>query len=196
MRSRNYIKGGFVYIMKNSNNEFKIGSTNNVKNRLSNIKCGCPSVELLFKSDVLSNRVQVESAIHKELKSYNSGGEWFNCSEGTAVSVVTGLISSIGIVINKGQTVDLEEFESDLEWSKIQATGVLCKSHSDRHRYIIDRYMSYLEVRCLRQLSWFTSLSPSEQFLQAATVLAATFISKEKELIDKVQGKLNFNGEK
>ncbi len=186
MRSRNYIKGGFVYIFKNNKNEFKVGSTNNVKNRLSNIKCGCPSAELLFKSDVLSNRLEVEKATHAALLKYNTGGEWFDCSEFDVLSAVNESISNIGKVVGEGQVVDSEEFESRLNWVKIQRTGILCEINSKNHKHIIERYKSHLETTCLKQLSWFVNLCDSEQFLQAATVIANTFIKQEE---------LDFDGE-
>ena len=180
MRGRNCVKGGFVYVFKNSNNEFKIGSSNNVEHRLSNIRCGCPSAVMVFKSKVLSNRKDTERSIHKSLSNFNVGGEWFNCDGKTLLKTVNSITSNIGLVMSEGQLFDFEEFESALESSKNQATGILCKVNATKNNHIIKRYKAYLEVTSLNQLSWFISLSSAEQFLQAATVLANTFISNEK----------------
>ena len=180
MRSKNHIKGGFVYIFKNNKNEFKVGSTNNVRNRLSNIKCGCPSAELLFKSEVLSNRLEVEKAAHTALLRYSAGGEWFDCSELDVLSAVNESIFNIGKVVGGGQVIDSEEFESRLNWVKVQRTGVLCEINSKSQKHIIERYKLHLETTCLKQLSWFVGLCDSEQFLQAATVIANTFIKQEQ----------------
>tara|TARA_R110001632_G_C11221089_1_gene405483 strand:- start:43 stop:618 length:576 start_codon:yes stop_codon:yes gene_type:complete len=180
MRGRDSVIGGFVYVFKNSNNEFKVGSTNNIKNRISNIKCGCPSAEVLFKSAVLSNRNEVEKAVHQSLYEYSVGGEWFNCSEEFVLLVTESAISNIGLVISEGQSSDADEIESELEWCKTQAAGVLCKSHATTEKQIIDRYIYFLETRCLKQLSWFNKKCPAEQFLLAATVLANTLICNEE----------------
>ena len=199
MSYKSNVNGGFVYIIKNKNGEFKIGNTINIKKRLSNIRCGCPSAKLIFKSEVLNNRNEVEGFVHNKLSTHRVGGEWFNCSESHAVKTVKGAIVDIGLVADEGQTTDIGGIQSDIEFSNLQTVGILCKINAINHPLVIERYKAYLKSTNLEYLSEFANLSLAEQFLKASTVLANTFVHDEqavKDLIDTVQGKLDFKGEK
>ena len=199
MSYKSNVNGGFVYIIKNKNGEFKVGNTIDIKKRLSSIRCGCPSANLVFKSEVLNNRNEVERFVHKKLSTHRVGGEWFRCSENHAVKTVKDAIVNIGLFAEEGQTTEIGGIQSDIELSNLQTVGILCRINAVDHHVVIERYIAYLKSTNLEYLGEFTNLSLAEQFLKASTVLANTFIRDEKsvkELIDKVQGKLNFDGDK
>lgn len=80
-------RGGYVYFMKNKYNGYvKIGFTNNITSRLSNIKSICKNyfgeidaIQLLGLVDTSFIKPgEFESFLHKRYKSYNVFGEWFN----------------------------------------------------------------------------------------------------------------------
>jgi len=67
---------GFVYVIGNIEFGFvKIGYSTNPNKRLSGIQTGCP-----FKLEILkvyNGNLQLEKALHKKYKEYNTNGEWF-----------------------------------------------------------------------------------------------------------------------
>ena len=73
-------KVNFIY-MAQSIEGYKIGMSQNVKGRVSNIRSHAPSAELVHVFEADNPRV-AEGLLHKRHSAYKVGGEWFNLSSG------------------------------------------------------------------------------------------------------------------
>lgn len=61
-----------VYLVRSFGNYYKIGKTNNVDNRLRQLKTHNPEITLIGLTDLYS-----EELLHKKFKDYRVKGEWF-----------------------------------------------------------------------------------------------------------------------
>lgn len=131
---------GFVYIMMNGSGNCKVGHSINPEKRLSQLSCGDKSIKLMFVSDELSNRVDIESLCHRKLSAYSIKGEWFDVELEKAKEVVINAVADIG-----------ENTEEDTSWvfenklleNKLLAVGYKAKifASSDTGKAIIFSYM-------------------------------------------------------
>lgn len=84
---------GFVYVLFDKTRRLcKIGRSSTPQNRLSKIvtQSGISSYKT-FVSPMVLNCVDLEAAVHNKLSNYRRGGEWFACTIGRAVLVVSSL---------------------------------------------------------------------------------------------------------
>lgn len=63
-----------VYLISNGYNQFKVGFTTNISQRLTNIRVGSPSCRLLC---VVPGGLDLEHEIHEQLSQFSTHGEWF-----------------------------------------------------------------------------------------------------------------------
>ena len=67
----------YVYVMK-VKDVCKIGISNNPKMRAKGVRTGCPyAIEKIWESIPLDKAAPYERLLHKEFKSHNTNGEWF-----------------------------------------------------------------------------------------------------------------------
>lgn len=78
---------------------YKIGVSNNIKNRLNQLSCGCPNIKCIYESEYLDNPFIVESQIHKMFCEYCIGSEWFSFVDIDAVKEA---------ISNSGKIIDIE----------------------------------------------------------------------------------------
>lgn len=83
------------------NGLYKIGVSNNVQRRISQLKCGCPTINVLFESTYLINAFEIEKFLHGIFKDKSVGGEWFS-------EIVLQKVENI--VKEYGKVVDYEEY--------------------------------------------------------------------------------------
>ena len=57
---------------------YKIGISCNVDKRLSQLKCGCPTISKVYESEYLDNGHQIENMLHKKFAENRIAGEWFS----------------------------------------------------------------------------------------------------------------------
>jgi predicted GIY-YIG superfamily endonuclease len=76
-------KKSFVYLMKNDRGHHKIGKSNNPNSRLSNLRSGDPSIELVSTKELASetDAIIFESFLHDLYSEYNIALEWFKLPE-------------------------------------------------------------------------------------------------------------------
>lgn len=68
-----------IYVIDDGSENYKIGTTNNIKRRVNSLKTGnAAKLKVLF---TFEGDRKTEQAIHKELKSYRKSGEWFSYKE-------------------------------------------------------------------------------------------------------------------
>lgn len=71
-----------IYLIKQEGlNNFKVGITSNLRQRITTLQTGCPyKLEVLntFESSYARN---IESFLHKNWKDKNTSGEWFCLTE-------------------------------------------------------------------------------------------------------------------
>lgn len=84
---------------------FKIGISNNVYNRLAQLKCGCPTITIVYASDYLKNCFYVEQILHEIFADKKIAGEWFSEVD---LSLIENIVRSIGIL------ADMEEEKKNL----------------------------------------------------------------------------------
>lgn len=77
---------------------FKIGISQNPKQRLSRLSCGNPyPIKIIFESDPIPNSYKVESNLHNALNKYHERGEWYkNLSKEEVVKTLNEIISRVG----------------------------------------------------------------------------------------------------
>lgn len=82
---------------------YKIGISNNISRRLSQLSCGCPGIKCIYFSNLLSNFSEMEKVLHKLFSQWNVGGEWFSCVD----------IKQIESIINKSGKTDVIIYKKD-----------------------------------------------------------------------------------
>lgn len=94
-----------IYIFKNKMYPIlKIGMSDNPLKRMKQVQGGAGFLlELVYESEPVLNPTTVERLIHKELKDYRRGGEWFELDEKTAKQVIEKILT----VCIKGEYKDL-----------------------------------------------------------------------------------------
>lgn len=73
---------------------YKIGMSNNINRRLSQLSCGCPGIKCIYCSKLLSNFNKMERMLHKLFWEWNVGGEWFSCID---IKRIESIIEKYGI---------------------------------------------------------------------------------------------------
>ena len=69
-----------IYIIKEDNrNRYKIGYTDNIKERIKTLKCG--NSDYLFIKYLFEGNKNDEKKIHKYCLNYNIKGEWYKLNE-------------------------------------------------------------------------------------------------------------------
>ena len=96
------------------NESFKIGVTNNVKNRMKQLSCGCPTIKCIYESNFLSNAFDIETILHNKYKDKNIGGEWFYNIE---IEEVKNIVKEMGKSVDyeKFKEKEMKKFSFDLE---------------------------------------------------------------------------------
>lgn len=85
---------GYIYLIKNSDNHYKIGITKNLGARFAQLQTGnSEKLTLINHSSVQDNRF-VEKFLHKKFKSLNTHGEWYSLSE-SDIQYITDLFRSL-----------------------------------------------------------------------------------------------------
>ena len=101
----------YVYLMKNSSKDVKIGFSSNIKSRLKSIQTSNSSKIKLIHKELMVDRAQafyIEQQMHKKLKRHWIRGEWFK------------------VDIEKAKTLLLKlKKENDLQ--RVGKTGVIAK---------------------------------------------------------------------
>lgn len=72
------IKKNYLYILTiEGKNSFKVGVTNDIDKRLSNIQTGNPDKISIFFCDQIDEAYSIESKIKIKYKKYIKNGEWY-----------------------------------------------------------------------------------------------------------------------
>lgn len=71
-----------VYLLVNAENKYKIGFTNrDVQKRIKELQVGSPSEIRVVREYETPNARQIETILHRFMKSQRISGEWFDLSE-------------------------------------------------------------------------------------------------------------------
>lgn len=71
-------KKNFLYILTMENSDlFKVGVTNDIEKRLSNIQTGNPNKIRILFCDEMEDAYKIESRIKIKYKKYIKNGEWY-----------------------------------------------------------------------------------------------------------------------
>jgi hypothetical protein len=136
-------KSGVIYLVK-SDGLLKIGHTSDIEKRLSTLRCSAPDLKLIWSSEQLLNRRDVEKEIHRVMSEFKYKREWFNCDESFAELNCKSVIDSIGEL---GHTsLDDDEFESKLIDSKCIYAGYLCRVLHDQNLDMISGYIKHSDA--------------------------------------------------
>lgn len=94
-----------IYIFENKMYPIlKIGISDNPVKRMKQVQGGAGfTLELAYESEAVLNPTTVERLIHKELKEYRKGGEWFEVDVKTAKQIIEKILT----VCIKGEYRDL-----------------------------------------------------------------------------------------
>lgn len=97
-----------IYIFQNEMYPIlKIGMSDNPLKRMKQVQGGAGfPLNLVYESEPIINPATVERLIHKELKDYRKGGEWFELDIKTAKKVIDKILN----VCIKGEYKDLTPF--------------------------------------------------------------------------------------
>ena len=90
-----------IYVFE-YNGRYKIGMTNCIKKRLSQLSCGCPGIKCVYESDLLRNAPAIEKNIHRKMSSYCVGGEWFECDLNELLRILSPIIEKDGKKVSIG----------------------------------------------------------------------------------------------
>lgn len=74
----------FVYIgRKNNTEEYKIGITSDIENRIKSLKTGCPDFNIIASLNTKNKPIsfRIERGLHASFAEQCIGGEWFSLSE-------------------------------------------------------------------------------------------------------------------
>ena len=69
---------GYIYLIRNGNNEYKIGKSNNPNRRLLELQTASPTKLTLIYSVYCDYYNNIETSLHNYLNSYKIRGEFFN----------------------------------------------------------------------------------------------------------------------
>lgn len=92
----------FVYFME-SDNHIKIGITNNLKSRTSQVQTGCPVMIYLVSYLEVSSRkeaLEIEKYLHNKLCHLNTYGEWFYTYKQNIMSVIHSEIKKFNFTLD------------------------------------------------------------------------------------------------
>ena len=78
----------FVYLISDSNN-YKIGSTHNLEQRLTQLQTANPNKLIIIESIRSFNYKKLEKLLHYRFKSKRVNGEWFNLTENEVANFIT-----------------------------------------------------------------------------------------------------------
>lgn len=111
MRSASRIKRIYVF---SYNGRYKIGVTNNIQRRLSQLSCGCPNIMLVYSSNFISNAFDLERSIHNQFLENCVGGEWFEFDNQDFIAEIDMLVAHRGIVCDykKARQKENEAFKN------------------------------------------------------------------------------------
>lgn len=96
-----------IYIFKNMQYPIlKIGMSDNPLKRMKSVQGAAGfELEFYFESEPVINPATIERLIHKELKDYRTGGEWFDIDAEEALKIVKKIVSDS----EKGEYKDIVE---------------------------------------------------------------------------------------
>lgn len=136
-------KTGVLYIAE-SNGMLKIGHSSSLSNRISILKCSAPDLELIWSSEHMRNRQEVEREVHRVMKPFKYKGEWFKCDVKLAVSNCESVIKAIGEMGSGDFDDDL--FDSKLIDARCTAAGYLCRVLHDENLDMISEYIKHSDA--------------------------------------------------
>jgi hypothetical protein len=76
-RKRERKGSGYIYLLKSTNNYYKIGRTINMDMRMKQYDCHAPGPITLIHSFPVLDMVQAEKELHERFASKRYNGEWF-----------------------------------------------------------------------------------------------------------------------
>lgn len=106
-----YEETGYVYFLKSSNGPVKIGKTNNLDQRIKQIKPKMPFQSNLIHSWRCDEPLSIESCLHDFFKEQRVNGEWFELTEKDVQWIKS--INSFFVFFDEGK----KEIWNDLERS-------------------------------------------------------------------------------
>lgn len=66
-----------VYVVT-AGDRLKIGVASDVAKRVKQLRIGCPTIEIAYESEPISNAFKVEKKLHKEFEAFSIGNEWLS----------------------------------------------------------------------------------------------------------------------
>lgn len=72
---------GYIYLIRNKTNEYKIGITINIKQRLASFQTANSDKLVLVNFAVVQDRKFLEKYLHKKFQCQRQSGEWFALSD-------------------------------------------------------------------------------------------------------------------
>lgn len=94
---------GYLYVIRNEENIWKIGISEDVTSRISNLQTASPSkLTLLATYKSYTPVYNLEQKVHKKLRKHNIRGEWFDGNKIT-LNDIEVLIGAKGLPGTKGE---------------------------------------------------------------------------------------------
>lgn len=90
-----YRRAGTIYLVE-GNGMFKIGIAKSAKARLSSLQTGSPVKLRLVHHALVQDCSEAERLAHGLLARYRLHGEWFQCTEDHALSILKTVINAVG----------------------------------------------------------------------------------------------------
>lgn len=94
---------GYLYVIKNEENNWKVGISEDVTKRISNLQTASPSkLTLVATYKSYTPVYNLEQKVHKKLRKHNIRGEWFDGNKIT-LNDIEVLIGAKGLPGTKGE---------------------------------------------------------------------------------------------
>jgi hypothetical protein len=82
--------GGFVYVIRSTDNLVKVGQSGNPSRRLAELQTGSPApLSFAYIGALKCDGVVIERAAHDILSAHGMQGDWFSCGADMAVAAVS-----------------------------------------------------------------------------------------------------------
>lgn len=89
-------RAGTIYLIEGAPGRFKIGITKSTRARMKSLQTGSPVPLRLVHSAFVRDSAAAERLAHGLLTRFRLHGEWFECSEERAISVLNTVIEAVG----------------------------------------------------------------------------------------------------